>query len=50
MLRKIAESVPVCRDRQHDPPTHMVLLPGTYEHECPSCKRVLTFTVPEIQC
>lgn len=38
-LRKIADwkEREYCRDPGHDPPTHIVLEPGIYEHECPRC-------------
>ena len=45
--RKIAE-LPyrdVCRDPEHNPPTHWVPEPGIYEHKCPSCGRTITFAV-----
>lgn len=49
--RKIAEPQQakfVCKDIQHNPPTHIVYSPGTYEHRCPKCHRIIVFTVPEI--
>jgi hypothetical protein len=30
-----------CTDPEHNPPTHLYLTPGTYEHECPACHRVI---------
>lgn len=26
-----------CPSDSHEPPAHVVLEPGTYEHECPQC-------------
>lgn len=47
MLRKIAEPPPPpCTHPEHKPPTMIVLSPGTYEHECPSCGNKITFVVP----
>jgi len=48
--RKIVDEGPcvdhrVCRHPEHDPPRMIVLSPGTYEHECPGCGHVTTFTV-----
>jgi hypothetical protein len=40
--------VPPCCHPEHNPPSHMVLSPGTYEHTCPGCGRVVLFTVPLI--
>lgn len=45
--RKIAE-LPErerCMSRDHDPPSHMVLKPGVYEHVCSKCGRVTRFTI-----
>ena len=30
---------------EHNPPSHMVYTDGVYEHTCPSCGHVQTFTV-----
>lgn len=35
-----------CGHPEHNPPSMIVLEPGIYEHECPGCKKVMTFTVP----
>lgn len=35
-----------CIDSEHNPPTMIVLEPGIYEHECPSCHNVQTFIIP----
>lgn len=45
--RKVAEpeGAPVCFDSQHMPPTMQVFSPGTWEHECPSCKQLTVFQV-----
>lgn len=42
---KIADIQKPCRDREHNPPSHMVYDDGVYEHTCPSCGRVTRFTV-----
>lgn len=36
----------ICRHPEHDPPGHIVLEPGTYEHTCPGCGRVQIVNVP----
>jgi hypothetical protein len=36
-LRKISDEKPPCRHPEHNPPTRIVLEPGTYEHTCPGC-------------
>lgn len=38
---------PRCLHPEHNPPSHIVLKPGHYEHTCPHCKQVTHFTVPE---
>jgi hypothetical protein len=43
--RKIADIPVPCRHPEHQPPSHMVLGPGVYEHECPSCGKKSTFVV-----
>lgn len=35
----------VCQHSEHNPPAHIVLRPGVYEHTCPGCKRTLQFSV-----
>ncbi len=47
-IRKIAD-LPQgpCTGLDHLPPAHIVHPPGIYEHECPSCGKKTTFTVPE---
>jgi hypothetical protein len=35
----------VCYDRDHEPPSHMVWRPGTYEHVCSSCGKTVRFVV-----
>jgi hypothetical protein len=39
----------ICHDRDHDPPSHMVWPPGTYEHVCSSCGRTVRFVVGSIR-
>jgi hypothetical protein len=45
--RKIADAPAAsCFDlQQHSPPTMQVFSPGTWEHTCPTCRRVVVFTV-----
>lgn len=38
---------PICYHPDHNIPNMMVFEPGTYEHTCPGCGKVTTFTVPE---
>lgn len=33
----VLERKPPCHHPEHDPPKHIVLEPGIYEHECPGC-------------
>lgn len=35
----------VCQHPEHDPPMHLYLRPGVYEHTCPGCGRRIVFTV-----
>ena len=51
-LRKIAdEYVPrPCLNPEHDPPSMIVLEPGTYEYTCPGCGETVTFSVPSVTC
>lgn len=46
-IRKIADlpAHETCRDSEHNPPTHIYLSNGVYEHTCPSCKHTMQFTV-----
>lgn len=37
-----------CTDREHNPPTHIVLDPGIYTWKCPSCGKEETFTIPQV--
>jgi len=47
-LRKIKDAEKPCLSPEHNPPTHIVLSAGTYEYTCPSCGKVMVFTVPLI--
>jgi len=51
MLRKI-ETVDwrqkPCYSNQHNPPSHMVYEPGTYEWTCPVCGQVTRFVIHQI--
>lgn len=49
-LKKIRDAKKICLSSEHNPPTQIVLSPGTYEHECPSCGHRQRFTVPNITC
>lgn len=46
MLKKIADAKAPCMNSQHNPPMHVVLQPGTYEHTCPGCGSKTLFEVP----
>ncbi len=35
----------ICRSPDHDPPRHLALAPGLYEHVCSGCGRRLVFRV-----
>ena len=41
-MKKIAStfSPHPCRHPMHDPPGHIVLSPGVWEHSCPGCEAV----------
>ena len=46
--RKIADlpQEKICRNKEHNPPMHMVYEPGIYEHVCPACGERQIFIVP----
>lgn len=46
-LRKIKEPnhQEICISREHNPPTMIVLSPGTYEYTCPNCGHKTRFVV-----
>lgn len=46
-LRRIGDvrETKPCRHPEHNPPMHIVLPDGVYEHECPSCHSRQIFTV-----
>lgn len=46
MLKKVGEVLPPCLNPEHNPPAHIVLEPGVYEHTCPGCGHTVSFTVP----
>ena len=50
MLEKIKDAPVPCSHPEHDPPSHIVLEPGTYKHTCPSCGEEVVFTVPMVIC
>ena len=39
---------PPCLHPEHNPPTNIVLDPGVYEHECPSCGHSQIVTIGRI--
>jgi hypothetical protein len=49
-LRKIKDAEKPCMHPEHNPPSMIVLSPGTYEHTCPGCGNTVIFTVPLITC
>jgi len=49
-LRKIADEPKPCLHPEHNPPSHIVLSPGTYEYTCPGCGERQTFRVPLVTC
>ena len=40
----------ICQHPEYNPPMHIVLEPGTYEHTCPACGNKIVFEVPFISC
>ncbi|MEK6878104.1 MAG: hypothetical protein AABY22_00770 [Nanoarchaeota archaeon] len=44
-LEKIKEPR-ICLDTEHNPPTMIVLEPGTYRYTCPSCGKEIVYNVP----
>jgi len=47
-LEKIKDAPKPCLHPEHNPPTHIVLKPGTYRYTCPGCGKVIEFEVPTI--
>lgn len=45
---KIKKPEPYCNHPEHNPPSHRVFEPGTYEHTCPACGKKIIFEVPQI--
>lgn len=45
MVKKIGDIPKPCMHPAHNPPKHIVLEEGVYEHICPSCKARQVFTV-----
>lgn len=45
-LRPTVE-IPVCKDKAHRPPGHIVLEPGIHEYTCPSCGAKECVVVPK---
>lgn len=37
-----------CHHPEHEIPTHLMLQPGIYEHECPGCGLKLTYEMPGV--
>ena len=48
MIEKIAEPKKVCFHPEHNPPSHIVLQPGTYKHTCPGCGEKIVIEVPMV--
>lgn len=49
--RKIADAPPrPCSHPEHNPPSHRVFFPGTYEHQCPGCGATHVFVVSPVYC
>lgn len=44
-LVKIKDQEKPCLHPEHEPPMHIVLEPGTYQHTCPGCGQKIEFTV-----
>lgn len=44
-LKKIKDLQKPCAHPEHNPPSHIVLQPGVYEHICPGCGEKKTFEV-----
>jgi len=42
---KPADVTKFCVHREHNPPSHIVLQPGTHNWQCPGCGHVTTFVV-----
>jgi len=49
-LKKVGEVPVPCMHPEHEPPKHIVLSPGQYEHTCPACGKVSRFTVQRVMC
>lgn len=48
--RKIADERTPCFDPDHNPPSHRVYQPGTYEHTCRRCGKKTVFKVRGTYC
>ena len=44
-LKKLSDEKRPCMFSDHNPPSHIVLSPGTYEHTCSHCGQKQIFTV-----
>jgi hypothetical protein len=44
-LKKLSDELRPCRHPSHDPPSHIVLDPGTYRHTCSGCGASQVFSV-----
>ena len=47
-LKKVRDYSKACLHPEHEPPKHIVLSPGEYEHTCPGCGEIKRFVVPLI--
>ena len=46
LVRSFDDCDPLCRHPEHNPPGHIVLPPGQYEHECPKCHEKQMVIIP----
>lgn len=49
-LKKISDAPRPCLSGEHNPPSMIVLQPGTYEYTCPMCGYKTTFSVHATTC
>ena len=48
-IRKIADHSATCKNPDHNPPTHIYLEPGIWEHQCPQCGKKTIINIPVIE-
>lgn len=49
-LVRLDEPEPICTHPEHNPPNGICLKPGRYMYTCPSCEKVIVFTIPLVTC